>query len=142
MEYSTVSLEEMLSRESEETRNQVKKRTAELIAAELELRELRRLRKLTQARLSKKLKIGQEGVSRIEKRSDLYLSTLRSYVEGVGGELTLMVRFPDQPPVILTGFGDSSSAVKAKSKKKSTHPSAPKKRPGKSSASSKSRRAA
>ncbi len=65
--------------------------------AEINLREMRRLRKLTQARLSKKLKIGQEGVSRIEKRTDLYLSTLRSYVEAVGGKLSLIVEFPDRP---------------------------------------------
>ncbi len=70
-----------------------------MIAEELNLREMRRLRKLTQARLSKKLKIGQEGVSRIEKRTDLYLSTLRSYVEGVGGKLSLVVEFPDRAPV-------------------------------------------
>jgi hypothetical protein len=56
-----------------------------------------RLRKLTQARLSKKLKIGQEGVSRIEKRTDLYLSTLRSYVEGVGGKLSTSPSSPTAP---------------------------------------------
>ena len=67
---------------------------------------MRRLRKLTQARLSKKLKIGQEGVSRIEKRTDLYISTLRSYVEGVGGKLKLVVELPDRPPVILAGLGE------------------------------------
>ena len=116
MAYSTVSLEEMLATESEEFRQSVKQRTAELIAEEMNLREVRRLRRLTQARLSKKLKIGQEGVSRIEKRSDLYLSTLRSYVEGVGGELTLMVRFPDSPPVILSGLGEDGGGKKSKEK--------------------------
>jgi DNA-binding XRE family transcriptional regulator len=125
MAYSTVSLEEMLARESEEFRQSVKQHTAELIAEELNLRQVRRLRKLTQARLSKKLKIGQEGVSRIEKRTDLYLSTLRSYVEGVGGELTLMVKFPDRPPVILTGFGENAESKKAKKKAKITAKSKP-----------------
>jgi DNA-binding XRE family transcriptional regulator len=122
--YSTVSLEEMLARESEEMRRSVKQMTAELIAEEMRLRELRRLRKLTQARLAKKLKIGQEGVSRMEKRTDLYLSTLRSYVEGVGGELTLMVRFPDQPPVFLAGLGENPSqgVVEKKAKKKAATP--------------------
>jgi DNA-binding XRE family transcriptional regulator len=115
----TVSLEEMLARESEESQLWIKQRTAELIAEELNLRAMRRLRKLTQASLSKKLKIGQEGVSRIEKRSDLYLSTLRSYVEGVGGELTLMVRFPDQPPVILAGLGEAEPGKKDKKRSKS-----------------------
>jgi transcriptional regulator with XRE-family HTH domain len=120
MVYSTVSLEEMLARESDEFRQSVKQRTAELIAEELNLRQVRHLRKLTQARLSKKLKIGQEGVSRIEKRTDLYLSTLRNYLEGVGGELTLMVKFPDRPPVILTGFGEDADSKKAKKKAKTT----------------------
>ena len=94
---------------------------SELIAEEMNLREVRRLRKLTQARLSKKLKIGQEGVSRIEKRTDLYLSTLRSYVEGVGGKLTLVVEFPDQAPVILAGLGESGQTAK-EAKKKAAKP--------------------
>lgn len=110
----TVSLEEMLQALPEERRRRIEERAAELIAEELNLRAMRRLRKLTQASLSKKLKIGQEGVSRIEKRTDLYLSTLRSYVEGVGGELTLMVRFPDRPPVILAGLGEPEPGKKAK----------------------------
>lgn len=82
----TVSLEDILRELPEDRRRRIEEMTAKLIAEELNLRELRRLRKLTQARLSKKLKIGQEGVSRIEKRSDLYLSTLREFVEGVGGK--------------------------------------------------------
>src|ERR1700752_4839466 len=116
MAYKTVSLEEMLAAESEEFRESVKHRTAELIAEELSLRELRRLRKLTQERLSRKLKIGQEGVSRIEKRTDLYLSTLRNYVEGVGGTLSLVVEFPDRPPIRLTGLGEESSSKPARKK--------------------------
>src|ERR1700728_1100594 len=111
----TVSLEEILRNLPEERRRRIENRTAELIAEELHLRELRRLRKLTQARLSKKLKIGQEGISRIEKRTDLYLSTLRSYVEGVGGKLSLIVEFPDRAPIILAGLGggaDQESAAK------------------------------
>jgi DNA-binding XRE family transcriptional regulator len=114
----TVSLEKILQDLPEARRLRIEKRTAELIAEELHLRELRRLRKLTQARLSKKLKIGQEGISRIEKRTDLYLSTLRSYVEGVGGELTLMVSFPDRPPIVLAGLGESETRKPAKKNSK------------------------
>jgi hypothetical protein len=106
MAHSTVSLEEMLAAESKEFRQSVQQRTEELIAEELSLRELRRLRKLSQTRLSKKLKIGQEGVSRIEKRPDLYISTLRSYVENVGGKLKLVVELPRHPAVILSGLGE------------------------------------
>jgi hypothetical protein len=128
MAYKTVSLEEMLARESEEFRHSVKQRTAELIAEELNLREVRRLRKLTQARLSKKLKIGQEGVSRIEKRSDLYISTLRNYVEGVGGKLKLVVELPDRAPVILTGLGLDEDRKSAK--KKAGHNTKSRTKPG------------
>src|SRR5208337_3323768 len=110
------ALEEILQAMPEERRQRIEQRAAELIAEEMNLREVRRLRKLTQTHLSKKLKIGQEGVSRIEKRSDLYLSTLRSYVEGVGGELTLMVSFPDRPPVILAGLGEDDHEKNAKKK--------------------------
>jgi transcriptional regulator with XRE-family HTH domain len=110
----TISLEAILQSLPEERRRRIEKRAAELIAEELNLRELRRLRRLTQAKLSKKLKIGQEGVSRIEKRTDLYLSTLRTYVEGVGGKLSLIVEFPDRAPVVLAGFGENEGETKAK----------------------------
>ncbi len=123
-----IAYEQVLAGESEETRLWVKQRTAELIAEELHLRELRRLRKLTQARLSKKLKIGQEGVSRIEKRTDLYLSTLRGYVEAVGGKLSLIVEFPDRPPVILAGLGESEARKSVKKNPKSGPKSKPKSR--------------
>lgn len=114
-----VTLDEILAEMPEERRARIQKRADE-INAELNLRELRRLRKLTQARLSRKLKIGQEGVSRIEKRTDLYLSTLRSYVEGVGGKLSLVVELPDRPPVILAGLGVESDPKKTKKRAKSS----------------------
>jgi DNA-binding XRE family transcriptional regulator len=113
-EEMTVSLEEILQSLPTDRRRRIENRAAELIAEELNLRQVRRLRKLTQGRLSKKLKIGQEGVSRIEKRSDLYISTLRSYVEGVGGKLKLVVELPDQAPVLLTGLGEGDTGKKAK----------------------------
>ena len=124
----TVTLEEILNQMPEERRARIFKRADE-IRQEINLREMRRLRKITQARLSKKLKIGQEGVSRIEKRTDLYLSTLRSYVEGLGGKLSLTVEFPDRAPVILSGFGEGSEGSKprkqtAKQRKRPTRPKA------------------
>ena len=53
-----------------------------------------------------------------ERRTDLYLCTLRTYVEGVGGKLSLVVEFPDSPPVILTGLGESTSQAEKSAKKK------------------------
>jgi len=109
-----VTLETILNEMSEERRADIYLRAQE-IREELNLCQVRRLRKLTQASLSKKLKIGQEGVSRIEKRSDLYISTLRSYVEGVGGKLKLVVELPDQPPVILSGLGEDQAQKRTRS---------------------------
>jgi DNA-binding XRE family transcriptional regulator len=110
-----VTLEEILNEMSGDRRARIEQLAQEM-RAEMNLREVRRLRKLTQARLSKKLKIGQEGVSRIEKRTDLYISTLRSYVEGVGGKLKLVVELPDRPPVILSGLGEVQGEKRAKKK--------------------------
>ena len=62
-------------------RRKVEARAAELIAEELTLRELRKARKLTQVKMARKLGVTQDSVSRLEKRSDLLLSTLRKTVE-------------------------------------------------------------
>jgi predicted XRE-type DNA-binding protein len=54
-----------------------------------------RARELSQTRLAEVLEIAQSEVSKIEHRTDLYLSTLRSYIEAMGGELDIIARFPD-----------------------------------------------
>ena len=68
--------------------------------------ELRRARKLTQVSLAKALGITQDGVSRLEKRTDLLLSTLREYVEAMGGRLSLIAEFRDREPVLLSGIAE------------------------------------
>ena len=55
----------------------------------------------TQEELAASLGVGQDTVSRIEQRSDVLLSTLRRYVEAMGGELELVARFPNRPPLIV-----------------------------------------
>ena len=87
-------------------RKKVEKRAAEMIAEEMTLRELRRARKLTQVRMAKALGITQDSVSRIEKRSDLLLSTLRKTVKALGGNLSLVAEFPDRAPVVLSGLAE------------------------------------
>ncbi len=74
-----------------------------MIAEEMTLRELRRARALTQASVARELGVSQDAVSRLERRSDLLLSTLRRTVEAMGGSLSLTARFPDRPPVELSG---------------------------------------
>ena len=87
-------------------RRRVEERAAQLIAEEMTLRELREARRLTQVSLARELGIGQEGISRLEKRSDLLLSTLRRTVEAMGGTLSLIARFPDRPSVELSGIAE------------------------------------
>jgi predicted transcriptional regulator len=99
-----VNIEEKIKKLSPERRKKVETRAKELIAEEISLRELRKAHRLTQECLAQALGIGQEQVSRLEQRSDLLLSTLRSYVEAMGGKLTLMVKFPDHDPVLLSGI--------------------------------------
>ncbi len=91
---------------SAKRRKKIETRAAALIAEEMTLQELRRARKLTQIRLAKALGISQDGVSRLEKRSDLLLSTLRKSVEAMGGNLSLVAEFPDRKPVILCGIAN------------------------------------
>jgi DNA-binding transcriptional regulator YiaG len=94
-------------------RRKIAARAATLITEQKSLRELRQAHKLTQERMAQVLGIGQDSVSRLEQRSDLLISTLRGYVEALGGRLSLVAEFPNQQPVILTGIaaleGDSGA---------------------------------
>ena len=87
-----------------ERRRKVEDRAAELIAEEMALRELRKALQLTQVTLARELGITQDGISRLEQRSDFLLSTLRRTVEAMGGSLSLIARFPDRPSVELSGI--------------------------------------
>lgn len=93
-------------------RKKVEARAKELMAEEMTLRELRKARKLTQVRVAQALRINQDSVSRLEKRSDLLLSTLRKAVEAMGGTLSLVAEFPDRRPVVLSALGEDSSRRK------------------------------
>jgi Helix-turn-helix domain len=83
-------------------RRKIEVRANELIAEELTLRELRKALDLTQADVGAGMGVGQEHVSRMESRSDVLLSTLASAITAMGGNLKLVVQFPDRPPVSLT----------------------------------------
>jgi transcriptional regulator with XRE-family HTH domain len=63
--------------------------------AEMPLFELRRARELSQQTLAKTMDVAQSEISRIEKRTDTYVSTLRSYIEAMGGRLDIIASFPD-----------------------------------------------
>ncbi len=106
------TLNEMMERLSPQRRARVAARAKTLIAEEVALVELRRAKALTQKKIAATLGIGQEGVSRLEKRSDLLISTLRDYIEAMGGRLRLIADFPDRPSVEVSGLAAIAAARK------------------------------
>ncbi|CCV08123.1 Putative transcriptional regulator (modular protein) [Mesorhizobium metallidurans STM 2683] len=86
------------------------RRTKDLLEEFETLKQLRKARALTQEYVGRKLGKKQVSVAQLEKRSDFLLSTLRGYVQALGGELDLVVRFKDHAPVVLAGLGDESLA--------------------------------
>lgn len=73
--------------------------------AEMALAEVRRARELTQQQIAKNLDVNQAWVSKVERQTDMYVSTLRSYIEAMGGELEIVARFGDKA-VKLRQFED------------------------------------
>ncbi len=70
----------------------------------------------TQEQLAVSSGVGQDTISRLEKRSDMLLSTLRHYVESMGGELNLVAQFPNRPPVVIEHLGVRQTAAPSKSR--------------------------
>ena len=112
------NLERIRKELSPARRKKVAARAAQLVAEEMTLQELRRARKLTQVRMAKALGIGQDGVSKLEKRADLMISTLRKTVEAMGGSLSLVAEFPDRDPVVLSGISGVERGLKPTGKKR------------------------
>ena len=73
------------------------------LLAEMPLHELRRARALTQRDMAKMLKVNQPAVSKLEQRADVYVSSLRSYIEAVGGKLKIVAEFPEGE-IAITNF--------------------------------------
>lgn len=65
------------------------------LLAEMPLHELRLARELTQNELAQKLSVNQPAIAKLERRADMYVSSLRSYVEAMGGKLTIVAEFPE-----------------------------------------------
>lgn len=79
------------------------------------LKDLRKAAEQTQEDLAAALGVGQDTISRLEKRSDMLLSTLRHYVESMGGKLELVAQFPNRPPVVIDHLGVERSASLSRS---------------------------
>jgi hypothetical protein len=96
---------------AELTRKFTPKRKARVVArvaelkAEMVLAELRQARQRSQEQLARALKVNQPAVAKLEKRTDMYVSNLRRYVEALGGQLEITARFPEGE-VVIGNFSD------------------------------------
>jgi DNA-binding XRE family transcriptional regulator len=90
-------------------RGKIEVRAAELAT----LKDLRQAVAQTQEELAATLGVGQDTISRLEKRSDMLLSTLRRYVEAMGGKLELVAKFPDRPPLVIDHLAEETSTRRA-----------------------------
>ena len=87
-----------------ERRQRIDEMKRELVA-EMPLHELRRARAMTQRDLARTLNVNQPAVSKLEQRTDVYVSSLRSYIEAVGGRLRIVAEFPEGEVAITNFFG-------------------------------------
>ena len=90
-------LEQLLADLPEKRRVAVEARAGNLAT----LKDLRQAVQQTQQDLAATLGVGQDAISRLEKRSDMLLSTLRRYVEAMGGKLELVAQFPNRAPLVI-----------------------------------------
>jgi predicted XRE-type DNA-binding protein len=92
-----------------ERRQEIERQTARALK-EMPLHRLREARRLTQKQMAEAMGIDQSRVSKIEHRSDVYVSTLRNFVAAMGGQLELVARFPDGK-VRIIHLGDEEGAL-------------------------------
>lgn len=118
------TLDQVFAKLPKARRAKIEARVAELIAEEKSLHDLRKAMNKTQVAMAAKLRLGQDSVSRLEHRTDMLLSTLGDYVKALGGELHLVVEFPNRPPVRLPGIGGLAKRHTASLRKRGARKSA------------------
>lgn len=94
---------------SPESRTRAEAKAREMLN-EMPLNELRQARGLSQKMLAEVLHIQQPSIAKLEKRTDMYISTLRSHIQAMGGELEVVARFPDGV-VKISNFSDLGHLV-------------------------------
>jgi DNA-binding XRE family transcriptional regulator len=104
-----VPLKKVLARMSPERRARIEAEAKRMIDEELTLRDLRKAHQMTQEKLAAVLGVKQESVSNLEKRSDMLISTLREYIEALGGELEIRASFPGRKAVTIKTLSEVGS---------------------------------
>jgi DNA-binding XRE family transcriptional regulator len=102
------TLEQIMANFTPEEQAEIETEANQLIAEEMTLRELRKAYHLTQMEIAKNLGVGQDSICKLEKRTDLLISTLANYIQGLGGNLKLVAEFPENKTVVIKGFADLS----------------------------------
>lgn len=111
------SLNDVVAALPKARRARIEVRAQELIEEVESLSELRRAAGKAQVEIASALNIKQPSISKIEKQADMYLSTLRSYVEAIGGQLELIVRLPSRTPLRIESLGDVALGTAPESRK-------------------------
>ena len=109
-----IAVEDVIAALPKKRQNAIEARGKELldrVARRMTLAEVRRERKVTQTKMANALGIGQMQISRLERRKDPRLSTMRRTVAAMGGHLTLIATFPDQEPVVIVTGGEKRRKV-------------------------------
>ena len=114
------NLDDIIAVLPETRRARVSTRAQELKEQVESLSELRRVAGKAQVEIASALRVKQPSVSKIEKQADMYLSTLRGYVEAIGGQLELIVRLPSRAPLRIEHLGDVALCAPASSAKIAT----------------------
>jgi hypothetical protein len=103
------SFDKMMSTLPRDRRRKIEARTRELVGEVEGLKALRQIAECSQEQIAASLGVKQPSVHKIERQTDLYLSTLRRFVEAAGGTLELRVELPGKGVLHLTGVGDIHS---------------------------------
>lgn len=101
-------LDDLMAALPKDRQKRVEARAMELAT----LKDLRQAVQQTQEQMAAALGVRQDTISRLEKRSDMLLSTMRHYVESMGGKLELVAKFPDRPPVVIDHLGGELTSNK------------------------------
>ncbi|WP_370671089.1 XRE family transcriptional regulator [Pseudomonas putida] len=102
------TLDDVMAGLSPQRRDKVVARAGELLDEEMTLQALRRQLEITQEGLAERLDVRQGNVSKMENRSDMLISTLRTYLQAMGGRLELVAHLPGRPPITIKGLAEDT----------------------------------
>jgi ParB-like chromosome segregation protein Spo0J len=118
--YKAVPASDVTGGFSQERKARIAARASQLVAEELALRDIRKARQMTQEQIAERLGGKQVYISRMEKRADVKVSTLRDYIRALGGDLQLLVTFPDGEAMSIKELGTAADDDKT-SRRKTGH---------------------